>query len=112
MQCPKCLGHMHTVDFKGIEVDRCGECHGLWFDHMEHEQLRAIAGAVAIDSGAVEIGRINNHVTRINCPVCHCLLTSGTLAGPTPIEVERCDRCHGVYLDAGEFRHFADTTAD
>ncbi|MGE4072505.1 MAG: zf-TFIIB domain-containing protein [Lysobacterales bacterium] len=112
MQCPKCLADMHTVSFGGVEVDRCTECHGLWFDHLEHEQLRALSGAAEIDTGMVAIGRINNHVTRINCPVCHCLLTNSTLPGPMPIVVESCDRCHGVYLDAGEFSHFAASKAD
>ncbi|MCB1601542.1 MAG: zf-TFIIB domain-containing protein [Xanthomonadales bacterium] len=112
MQCPKCLAEMTAVYFGGVEVDRCTECHGIWFDHLEHEQLRALTGSVVIDSGAVEIGRINNHLTRISCPVCHCMLTHSTLAGPTPITVERCDRCHGVYFDAGEFSRFAASKAD
>src|SRR6266545_857022 len=39
MRCPKCGGHLHTEAFHGVEVDRCGECHGIWLDHDEIAHL-------------------------------------------------------------------------
>jgi hypothetical protein len=39
MKCPKCGGDLKEEHFKGINVDRCTECHGVWFDAGEVESL-------------------------------------------------------------------------
>lgn len=39
MKCPKCGLDLHTLEFRGIQLDRCYNCHGTWFDHGEMEQL-------------------------------------------------------------------------
>ncbi len=39
MKCPKCGADLHTEEYHGIEIDRCGECHGAWFDAGEAESL-------------------------------------------------------------------------
>jgi Zn-finger nucleic acid-binding protein len=31
---------MEVVRFEDIEVDRCVRCGGLWFDALEHEELK------------------------------------------------------------------------
>ncbi len=39
MKCPKC-GHDLTVEqYHGVEIDRCTNCNGVWFDAGEAEQL-------------------------------------------------------------------------
>jgi hypothetical protein len=35
MKCPKCGGDLHTESFHGVQVHRCGDCHGIWLDHDE-----------------------------------------------------------------------------
>ncbi len=37
MKCPKCGMELIEIDFKGIKVDKCSECEGLWFDTGEFE---------------------------------------------------------------------------
>ena len=39
MKCPKCGADLQEVDCKGVMVDRCDECNGLWLDHGELELL-------------------------------------------------------------------------
>ncbi len=39
MKCPKCGANLETEDYRGIEVDRCRECLGVWFDAGEAERL-------------------------------------------------------------------------
>lgn len=46
MKCPKCGSDMTTVTFKGVEIDRCGGCNGIFLDDGE---LETVAGAP--DSG-------------------------------------------------------------
>ncbi len=41
MHCPKCGMDLHTVIFRGVEIDRCFHCHGTWLDAGELEKLAA-----------------------------------------------------------------------
>jgi len=41
MKCPKCGSELHEVSFKGVQVDRCFGCHGVFLDNGE---LEALAG--------------------------------------------------------------------
>ena len=39
MKCPKCGADLKEVKFRGVAVDECKECGGLWLDHGELELL-------------------------------------------------------------------------
>ncbi len=39
MKCPKCGGDLHEVLFRGIKIDRCAACGGVWLDNGELEKL-------------------------------------------------------------------------
>lgn len=39
MKCPKCGYDLLTADWDGIQIDQCPNCHGIWFDAGEAEQL-------------------------------------------------------------------------
>jgi len=37
MQCPKCGMELIEIDYKGIKIDECSECEGIWLDAGELE---------------------------------------------------------------------------
>ncbi len=39
MKCPKCGMELIEIDYKGILVDKCSECDGIWLDAGEIETL-------------------------------------------------------------------------
>lgn len=39
MNCPKCGMKLVEVDYKGIEVDKCSGCEGIWLDPGELEAV-------------------------------------------------------------------------
>lgn len=39
MKCPKCGGDLHEVLFRGIKIDRCTACDGVWLDNGELQKL-------------------------------------------------------------------------
>ena len=39
MKCPKCGADLQVEEYHGIEIDRCHECDGMWFDAGEAEEL-------------------------------------------------------------------------
>ena len=39
MHCPKCGHNLIEIDYKGIAVDKCSNCEGVWLDAGELEQI-------------------------------------------------------------------------
>ena len=39
MKCPKCGGGLNEDTFRGIRIDRCSSCSGVWLDEGELEKL-------------------------------------------------------------------------
>ena len=39
MRCPKCGIQLVEIDYKGIKIDKCTECNGVWLDHGELETI-------------------------------------------------------------------------
>ena len=42
MCCPKCGMNLMALDYKGIEIDECSACKGIWLDSNELEQIMAM----------------------------------------------------------------------
>src|SRR5262249_49659690 len=104
VNCPKCISPMVPVTFGGVEVDRCTDCHGLFFDEFKKEQLQKMRGAEAIDTGDSKLGRTFNSVDRILCPRCGSLMIRMVDLNQPHIWFEHCTVCGGSFFDAGEFR--------
>ena len=91
---------MEILDFKGIEIDRCTRCRGLWFDRLEAENLKDLEGAESIDIGEDAAEGFNDMVF-VECPKCFSILDQKEEGD---IKYEFCLSCHGTFFDAGEFR--------
>lgn len=39
MKCPKCGMDLQEQPFRGVLIDRCYHCGGMWFDDKEFETL-------------------------------------------------------------------------
>ena len=39
MRCPKCGMELAEMDFRGVRIDRCTSCSGVWLDAGELETL-------------------------------------------------------------------------
>lgn len=110
MKCPKCHAEMEVVEYAGISVDRCTACKGIWFDMLEHEQLKNIEGSESIDIGSTILGETYETVDRIDCPACKAQLIRMVDRSQPHIWYEACTCCYGVFFDAGEFRDYKEKT--
>ena len=43
-RCPKCAAGLVTMTFRGVELDKCSACGGLWFDTGELDRVLEEAG--------------------------------------------------------------------
>ena len=110
MNCPKCKASMEIVVFEGIEVDRCLNCKGLFFDSRENERLKSMRGSEIIDSGDPAIGRKHNTMRHVCCPRDGTPMIRMVDPEQSHLWYEACSACGGVYFDAGEFRDYKDRT--
>lgn len=111
MKCPKCGGVLEPVAQDSIEVDRCAQCGGLWFDRMEADRLRKVpSSAKAIDTGDAKVGEQQNQIGKIECPRCHTQMIRMVDLEQHHIWYESCTVCYGKWFDAGEFKDLQQET--
>ncbi len=109
MQCPKCDSNMDERTLStllgGVTVDRCTNCHGIWFDLGEAETLKDKWMSEFVDSGDPKVGREYNKIRDIDCPRCGDPMAQLSDPVQTHIKYEACEK-HGMFLDAGEFTDY------
>lgn len=93
--CPGCQTVMEPFLARGVEIDCCPQCGGLWFDFGK---LTQVTGREA------EPERIGGHTSR-RCAFCRLTLEPALLPGAIPVET--CTACRGIYLDDEELEEFA-----
>lgn len=77
----------------GVTLDLCQRCHGLWFDRGEVERLERFG---------LELVRLTPAVGSRRCPRCSGGLAAARLRGAGGLILDECDRCGGLFFDAGE----------
>ena len=88
--CPECAEPMETYQRRGLELERCTRCRGVWFDAFELAEAARCA-LPPVSSVAPSERR---------CPSCEVALEQRTMGSVT---VDGCRTCHGVFLDSGEY---------
>lgn len=103
MECPRCRTALQpaAVPQRSVEVDRCPQCRGIWFDDGE---IAAVIGAPAV--AHLEIPPVSPANESVHCPRCRQSLTIFTFPGTVTV-ADGCRRCGGVWLDAGEIQEIA-----
>lgn len=110
LHCPKCKALMQPHTIHGIEVDRCTDCGGLWFDLLEQEDLKDDPEAIALDSGDPVTGDRYDQVGLVKCPVDGQPMVRMVDKAQPELWIEQCPVCYGTFFDAGEFREFTEET--
>ena len=107
MDCPKDHGRMKSVKVGAIRVHRCAECGGSWY---EADELRLLKDKEAhgdycwIDFDLwKDIDKFRAaRQQRYGCPKDGNQMTT-VHYGDSPITVDICSQCRGVWLDKSEY---------
>lgn len=117
--CPNCLGTLDkTMDrnhWRGLELDICSHCHGIWLDFKEIAQVDEVATLEEVDAqfeGTYQPNtpeklqqELQEDQTR-RCPRDRTLLTRHEWRHDSKIVMDYCPSCSGIYLDPGELEGY------
>lgn len=109
--CPKCDARLFILTFKGIEVDYCDRCRGIWLDGGELEHLVTTGGGP--DDPALKIltePGLPVQPSAHLCPRCDARLEE--IVVRAQLTLDRCPRGHGLWFDADELQHLLALTPE
>lgn len=111
MICPKCKDTLEPITVSGVEVDRCHGCEGVWFD--KHE-LRTLLEEDDRRTRSLQKGRDTERLDVLPgvCPRDAQPLRRTPGSFKTPVMIDYCPTCQGIWLDAGEFKKLNDANPD
>jgi Zn-finger nucleic acid-binding protein len=98
LHCP--VDHTELVDHfvDSVAFATCSKCNGLWLPRNARAELLDPAQVQSSTRSADDASRGGRK--RYGCPRCKKSLTAERVEG---IEIDRCPRCDGIWLDAGEY---------
>ncbi len=119
MKCPSCKKELSgKMKIGDVEIDRCSECGGLWF---EKDELRLAKDKKAPEAKWVDVEIKDKSINWFHielwkdkmkfkakkdirfCPNDQTPLYQINY-GDSPIKVDVCGICKGIWLDKGEFK--------
>ena len=109
MNCPRDGTVLQKVVLEALklELDKCHKCDGLWCDRGEMEKLRDshLPDAEEIlerkyGDPEYEQAEVQGYMRCPRCPGGRLHRSHYTYK--TQVSIDRCDTCHGVWLDDGE----------
>ena len=89
---------MAILELDGVEIDNCFNCHGIWLDSGELEQL--IRDSKEKDTVSEQLSRVvKSSEKKIKCPICNKKMNKAMIFD---VIVDVCKNGHGVWFDGGE----------
>ena len=112
MECSACQGELRQSDFTEygfIVVDVCPDCRGAWFDKGELDRFDE---SIWVDAERIPFDEVPSDHKRARCPKCGVDLEALSPTDARGVTVDRCPKCEGFWLDAGELEKIQDVTAE
>ena len=105
LACPVCHGDMEPLDYLGLKLDVCPESAGIWFDSGELFTL-AKANPEAMkeldDRFVPQMEVVAPEPQHKKCPRCHTVLERTRYRYDSPVSIDSCANCHGVFVEEQE----------
>jgi len=112
--CPHCSKPLQTIELQlngTIQIDRCSDCFGLFFDAGKIELVLEQAVSDVYDINVRQLDNINSDrfqtdkpVKYIKCPECQHFMLRRVFGYRSGVIIDQC-KSHGIWLDSGEITH-------
>ena len=106
LTCPRCNNDLTPVEKRGIIIDYCDNCHGVWFDINELEDLSDDIKEFNFVAPRIENLKIaKNDEETVKCPRCSAQMHKVTMRGKHPV-FDCCPNDHGYWFDEKELEEY------
>ena len=110
MFCPTCKTALRTIRYEGVELDTCGRCGGEFVGpaeiaHVVRTREERFSPEVLAETAPLRpvFGPPEQSVrAAARCPSCAGEMRAVNYSGDTGVCVDRCERCHGLWLEHEE----------
>jgi Zn-finger nucleic acid-binding protein len=106
LTCPRHVTPLRPVKIRGVTVDFCDDCGGVFFDRFELQRFDEdfeIAGDVLAQMMDEHRDIVLDVSARIRCPRHPDVVMMRRPFGPrVRIAIDECPQCGGIWMDAGE----------
>jgi Zn-finger nucleic acid-binding protein len=103
-KCPRCEGHLHEAESRGVVVGACDGCGGVWAEEGRLDSLlrqpEPVREQLIRLVERVRTGKIHKLNPGLLCPKCELvMLRAPMMVSSEPIE--SCTRCNATFLEDG-----------
>jgi Zn-finger nucleic acid-binding protein len=100
-ECPRCHVPLEEVHAEEASIDRCKRCGGTFFDQGEMLTALGRTADASFWDRPENLGPLRD--SGVKCPRCGGFLLLQTVSGDgAAVDIDRCPRCRGIWLDPGE----------
>lgn len=111
--CILCQQPMQSESYLGITFDSCPGCAGLWFEQDTLSQIRKL-DEVALETleekHLPKVGQGAGRTPERRCPNCDVVMLHYHYAYDSPVELDTCEQCGGLWVDDGELHKISQWT--
>jgi Zn-finger nucleic acid-binding protein len=105
--CPDCRIEMDVQRYYNVAVDVCPACAGVWLDEGELRSLMQADPLILLsieDRALPDVQYDPEEVVQRRCPRCAIPLHPYRYLYDSPVELDGCAQCHGIWIEDGELR--------
>jgi Zn-finger nucleic acid-binding protein len=104
--CPDDGTELNPEQFQDVNLDVCPKCAGMFFDDEEIDRLKLLGGdafAKVEDTNTPVVAPASPEGHRI-CPGCGHAMHTYRYLYTTPVVLNSCDTCGGLWIEHGELK--------
>jgi Zn-finger nucleic acid-binding protein len=109
LRCPDCSVRMSYYACAHVVVQKCSNCHGLWFDDKHIAVFRETLSKFDLSELELHFAPESNAIQIISCPRCRDVLDESRYGYNTDVRIFKCGRGHGLWLPLLQTARLMDT---
>lgn len=113
MRCPGCGSELKLEKLDDLEVEACENCHGVWFDAGELGRFlrhHPVTLNAFNEKHSAPPENVTGTIRR--CPRCDRGLESYRYQYSSPITIDSCPGCMGIFVGPGEVRQIQEFVSE
>jgi Zn-finger nucleic acid-binding protein len=92
---------MIVLELKGVEIDYCLNCKGIWLDSGELELLLGNIEETKEFLNSFIVDTITSE-RKLKCPICSHKMEKILVGNEEKVRIDKCKNGDGIWFDAGE----------